>query len=141
MESQTRRKFLLNTATTIAVGVVAGCAHRGTRAGGAVGQTEAEEVSPGEDLMREHGVLNRVLLIYEEVGRRIQARQTYPAEVLTGSAGIVRRFIEDYHEKLEEDQLFPRFEKTGRLVDLVAVLRTQHQRGRGLTADVLRLGG
>jgi hypothetical protein len=29
----------------------------------------------------------------------------------------------------------------GRLVDLVAVLRTQHARGRGLTADVLRLAG
>src|SRR5919204_610429 len=29
-----------------------------------------QEVSPGEDLMREHGVLNRVLLLYDEAGRR-----------------------------------------------------------------------
>jgi hemerythrin-like domain-containing protein len=36
--------------------------------------------------------------------------------------------------------LFPRFEKAGRLVELVTVLRTQHQRGRGLTGDVLQLG-
>ena len=36
---------------------------------------EELEVSPGEDLMREHGVLNRVLLIYEEISRRLDAGQ------------------------------------------------------------------
>src|ERR1700758_346024 len=35
---------------------------------------EEEEVAPAEDLMREHGVLNRVLLIYEEALRRLDAR-------------------------------------------------------------------
>jgi hypothetical protein len=75
--------------------------------------------------MREHGVLNRILLIFEEVGRRIQEREAFPLDVVTGSAGMVRRFIEDYHERLEEDHLFPRFEAAGRLVDLVGVLRTQ----------------
>ena len=32
-----------------------------------------EEVSPGEDLMREHGVLKRILLVYEESERRLLA--------------------------------------------------------------------
>jgi len=67
--------------------------------------------------------LNRVLLIYEEALRRLDARQEQPAKALAGAAGIIRRFIEDYHEKLEEENLFPRFEKAGKLVDLVAVLR------------------
>jgi hypothetical protein len=30
-----------------------------------------EEVAPAEDLMREHGVLNRVLLVYDEFLRRL----------------------------------------------------------------------
>jgi hemerythrin-like domain-containing protein len=47
-------------------------------------------------------------------------------------------FIEDYHEKLEEDFLFPRFEKANQLVDLVKVLRTQHQAGRRVTDITLR---
>jgi hemerythrin-like domain-containing protein len=34
---------------------------------------------------------------------------------------------------------FPRFEKAGKLVDLVDVLRAQHQTGRALTDRVLRL--
>src|SRR6185503_5317125 len=32
-----------------------------------------EEVTPTEDLMREHGLLKRVLLLYDEVRRRIGA--------------------------------------------------------------------
>lgn len=139
MEPKTRRTVLFDAATTVVVGLAAGCSRRGPKAGASVGQKEEEEVAPGEDLMREHGVVNRLLLVYEEVGRRIQARQSYPADVVTRSADIVRRFIEGYHEKLEEDQLFPRFEKAGRLVDLVAVLRAQHERGRALTAEILGL--
>jgi hemerythrin-like domain-containing protein len=49
------------------------------------------------------------------------------------SARIIRNFTEDYHEKLEEDFLFPRFRKAGKLVDLVDVLTEQHQGGRKVT--------
>lgn len=98
-----------------------------------------EEVSPPEDLMREHGVLNRILLVYEEGLRRLEAQQTLPIEALATAADIIRRFIEEYHEKLEEDQLFPRFEQANILVDLVTTLRQQHAAGRVLTASILRL--
>jgi hemerythrin-like domain-containing protein len=54
-----------------------------------------------------------------------------------GGASIVRRFIEDYHEKLEEEHLFPRLEKAGKLVELVATLRAQHLAGRQLTDAIL----
>jgi hemerythrin-like domain-containing protein len=98
-----------------------------------------EEVSPAEDLMREHGILKRVLLIYREGIRRIDSKENLPPEVLTASANLIRRFIEDYHEKLEEEHLFPRFRKAGSLVELVDVLEQQHKRGRGLTDTVVRL--
>ena len=97
---------------------------------------EAEEVAPPEDLMREHGVLKRVLLVYREVIRRVNAREDVPPEPVRDSAGIIRRFIEDYHEKLEEDYLFPRFEKARKLTDLTSVLRAQHQAGRRLTDQI-----
>ena len=38
-------------------------------------EKQNEEVSPPEDLMREHGVLKRILLIYMEAIRRIEADQ------------------------------------------------------------------
>jgi hemerythrin-like domain-containing protein len=97
-----------------------------------------EEVSPMEDLMREHGVLNRVLLIYDEILARLTSGKEFSPEVLSGAAGVIRRFIEDYHEKLEEDYLFPRFEKAKKLVDLVKALREQHHAGRRLTNAVKR---
>jgi hypothetical protein len=70
------------------------------------------EVGPPEDLMREHGVLKRVLLIYDEVLRRIDAKQDFPPEALADAARIIRSFVEDYHEKLEEDFLFPALRKS-----------------------------
>jgi hemerythrin-like domain-containing protein len=94
---------------------------------------EDKEISPAEDLMREHGALSRVLLIYEEIIARLNSGREFPVEVLINSAGIIRRFVEDYHEKLEENYLFPRFKKSGKLVDLVKVLLQQHQVGRALT--------
>lgn len=99
----------------------------------------AEDIAPPEDLMREHGVLNRILLIYEECLQRLQGQKNLDPAPLASSAKIISTFIEDYHEKLEEDQLFPRFEKAGKLVDLVKVLREQHQAGRRLTGEIIRL--
>lgn len=98
-----------------------------------------EEVSPAEDLMREHGVLNRILLIYEECLRRLRGKASFEPSAIGGAAKIVRTFVEDYHEKLEEDHLFPRFEQAGKLVDLVKVLREQHQVGRHLTDQITQL--
>jgi hemerythrin-like domain-containing protein len=102
-------------------------------------EKKEEEVSPAEDLMREHGVLKRVLLVYDEAIRRIAANQELPMETVADSANIIRSFIEDYHEKLEENFLFPRFEKAGKLVDLVKTLREQHQAGRRVTDLTLSL--
>jgi hemerythrin-like domain-containing protein len=99
----------------------------------------AEDISATEDLMREHGVLRRVLLCYDEVVRRLEAREPVPAEPLARAAHVVRAFVEDYHERDEEEFLFPRFEKAGRLVALVGVLRQQHQAGRRLTDEIARL--
>jgi len=100
---------------------------------------EAEEdISAPEDLMREHGVLNRILLVYEEGLRRLRGKDDVPPDVFHKPATLVRRFVEDYHEKLEEKFIFPPFEKQKKLADLVAVLRQQHEAGRRVTDVVLR---
>jgi hemerythrin-like domain-containing protein len=100
---------------------------------------EEEEVAPAEDLMREHGVLKRILLVYDEVAARIDARREFPHDAVTKAAEIIRSFIEDYHERLEEEHLFPRFRKQGKLVDLVDVLEAQHKAGRRVTQRITTL--
>jgi hemerythrin-like domain-containing protein len=62
-----------------------------------------------------------------------------PPDVIADSTGIIRRFVEDYHEKLEENEIFPRLEKAGKLGDLTKVLFVQHQAGRRLTDSILKL--
>jgi hemerythrin-like domain-containing protein len=102
-------------------------------------EEQEEEVSPAEDLMREHGVLKRILLMYREVINRIDSKRDFPPDVVMSSAKLIRSFVEDYHEKLEQDYLFPRFKEANKLVDLVDVLYTQHQKGRALTDRTMRL--
>lgn len=102
-------------------------------------QDRMEEVTPPEDLMREHGVLNRVLLIYEGTMRGFADNESVDPSIIAQSAQIIRDFIENYHERNEENQLFPRFRKAGQLVELVEVLQRQHQAGRRLTETILRL--
>jgi hemerythrin-like domain-containing protein len=135
-EHEDRRSFLVVAGTAGAGALLAACGSAMAAPGKTPAPTEAEEVSPVEDLMREHGVLRRVLLLYGECAHRIEHHEPFPLEVLTSAAAIVRRFIEDYHEKLEEDFVFPRFEKANKLVDLVTVLRQQHQAGRRVTEAV-----
>jgi len=95
------------------------------------------DISAPEDLMREHGVLNRILLIYEEAIQRLRVNEDVSPDVFQASAQVVRRFVEDYHEQLEETFVFPRFEKRQQLIELVTVLRQQHQAGRRLTDAIL----
>jgi hemerythrin-like domain-containing protein len=102
----------------------------------AEGNDEAE-VTPGEDLMQEHGVLERILLLYDEGAHRIETGQKVDLSLIAHAAGIVRRFIEDYHESLEEEFVFPKLRAAQREGELVAVLERQHQRGREVT-DAIR---
>ncbi|HEY9792401.1 MAG TPA: hemerythrin domain-containing protein [Candidatus Obscuribacterales bacterium] len=97
------------------------------------------DVTPTEDLMREHGVLNRILLIYDDAANRLSGNQHFPREVIVKAAGHIREFIENYHEKSEEGDIFPRLEKAGKLTDLVATLRQQHAAGRKVTANILAM--
>jgi hemerythrin-like domain-containing protein len=96
-----------------------------------------EAISPPEDLMREHAVLDRLMLVYENGLRRANQGEDIDPAVFVQSATIVRDFIHDYHEKSEEELVFPRFKKAGRMVELVTVLTVQHGAGRKLTERIL----
>lgn len=96
-----------------------------------------EEVSPPEDLMREHGVLDRVLLCYEAALAKFSANEDFDPALVTQSAEIIRDFINNYHERSEEDYVFPRFRNAGRLTSMVEILLQQHQAGRRITQEIL----
>jgi hemerythrin-like domain-containing protein len=97
------------------------------------------DVSPVEDLMREHGGLNRILLIYDEGLQRLRSKSELDPTLIQKSAKLIQSFIEGYHEKLEEEYIFPRLKKAGKLNDLVDALLSQHVAGRKLTQTIITL--
>ncbi len=133
------RRIFLSKAGTIALGCVFAPVALGAQQPltSAVPKSDKEdggdEVTPSEDLMREHGVLRRVLLVYEEFVRRLDSRGGIDSKLLISATDIVKNFVEDYHEKQEEDFVFPRLQKAGKQIELVSILLQQHAAGRVVT--------
>ena len=98
------------------------------------------EVTATEDLMREHGVIRRALLVYfETVPKLRQNPSSADPAALRQTAQLFRTFGEDYHERmLEEQHIFPIVRKQGGELQRYAdILTAQHNRGREITDYVL----
>jgi hemerythrin-like domain-containing protein len=134
-----RRSFIEKSVKIAAAGSIAGIAFLHGCKSEKDEDEEDQKVSPPEDLMQEHGLLNRILLIYDTCRGHLINSVSFPVTALSDSAGIIRSFVEDYHEKQEEDYLFPRFKKANQLTDLVDVLLQQHQAGRRLTDQIMQV--
>src|SRR5262249_59077806 len=106
-----RRKFLRVSAIAGTGLLVAACGKRleGEKEMGEKGG----EVTATEDLMREHGVLRRALLIYTSAALKLRAKpDSVPPDALLKTAKLFRAFGEEYHEKkLEEAYIFPAVKK------------------------------
>ncbi|MDP9036932.1 MAG: hemerythrin domain-containing protein [Myxococcota bacterium] len=103
-------------------------------------ESAEEEVTATEDLMREHGVLRRALVVYRETAARLFANAgSVPPDTLQKTAKLFKEFGEDYHErKLEEAFVFPAVKKAGGAAARDAdTLLLQHNRGREMTDYVL----
>jgi hemerythrin-like domain-containing protein len=127
-----RRVWLAGTAGAL---LVAG----GAMAGAREDKEEKKEagIPPTEDLMREHGVLRRILIVYDEASRRLAGDDAVALGVVVGAAGIVRHFVEGYHERLEEQFVLPTLEKAGKLIEITKTIRLQHVVGKHLTDAIL----
>ncbi len=130
-----RRRFVIGAGSSL---LLACASSNETHAEAPNDEAEKEsDVTPPEDLMREHGVLNRVLLVYDEGLRRLDQNKELPADAIVSGATIIQKFVEAYHEAQEEQYVFPLFEKANLLVELVDTLKTQHDRGKELTSKIL----
>jgi hemerythrin-like domain-containing protein len=135
--TEDRRHFILAAAAAGAGLVLAGCQTAGKEKGG--GGEEEEKVTPGEDLMQEHGVLKRILLVYGEGIRRLEGNIDLPPEPLNNAAKLIKSFVEEYHEEQEEKFVFPRLKAAGKETDTVDILLEQHRAGRRVTERIIAL--
>lgn len=106
------------------------------------GQAKEGEVTATEDLMREHGIIRRALLVYTAIATRLRTNaSTVGTDSLQKTAKLFRAFGEDYHEKkLEEVYIFPAVKSAGGLAATYPdILVAQHQRGREITDYILAI--
>src|SRR5437870_10043966 len=86
-----------------------------TELASAKGNEKEPEVTATEDLMREHGVIRRALLVYIETAPKLrQNASNVDAAVLRQVAQLFRTFGEDYHERMLEEQHIFRDSEAGR---------------------------
>lgn len=103
-----------------------------------------EDISATEDLMREHGVIRRILVVYRQSATLLRAKPaSLRVDGLQRAAALMRSFGEEYHEKkLEEAHLFPAVRAAGgEAAREIDTLLAQHQRGREITAYILATTG
>jgi hemerythrin-like domain-containing protein len=137
--AKARRRFLIRAGMA-----GAGLVFTGGRGNAKQKKGEESEVGAVEDLMREHGVLRRALLVYIETVPKLRANPgNLDAGALARTAKLFRSFGEDYHErKLEEAHIFPAVRKAGGpAAAYVDVLIAQHNRGREITDYILAVTG
>ncbi|MDT5122030.1 MAG: hypothetical protein QOC96_1512 [Acidobacteriota bacterium] len=146
----TRRDFLRASAVAGTGLILSGC---GSKGGGqseqqAKNQSSSQEnenqkgieVTAAEDLMREHGVLRRALLVYGATAEKLRTNaSTVPPDALQKTAKLFRAFGEEYHEKkLEETYIFPAVKQAGgQAAAYPDVLVVQHNRGREITEYII----
>lgn len=148
--NKTRRELLAGISLAGAGALLVGC-RRGSIQGSnpnpnepTAGELGPADVTATEDLMREHGVLRRALIVYREAATRLrQDPSSVPPDVLEKTAKLFRVFGEDYHEKkLEEAHILPLIKKFRNPAEAyVDVLLNQHARGRDITDYVLSVTG
>lgn len=142
MKQETSRREMLRGASVLAAAAVAVGAPGSLLVLPAYAKSEEKEpeVTATEDLMREHGVIRRALLVYfETVPKLRQNPESIDPAALRQTAQLFRTFGEDYHEKmLEEQHIFPLVRKKGGMLERYAdILTAQHNRGREVTDYVL----
>jgi hemerythrin-like domain-containing protein len=129
-----RRRFLsyVPALVTIPVGSLLGPAHPAHAA-------EVAGLSPIENLMRAHGVLERAMLIYDEFRRRITEGRSIDPNLVTKVTTVIHDYFADYHEKMEEKYIFGPMEKAGKQFASIQDLKMQHGVGWELTERIQNL--
>jgi hemerythrin-like domain-containing protein len=97
----------------------------------------AAVIPPDDDLMREHGVLKRVLLCYRKMITAAESGGRLSPAHVRAAALIIHDYIEGFHEGLEDGYIFPRLTRAGVLASTVETLLVQHARGRVITQFLL----
>ncbi len=102
-------------------------------------ELEEKESSPMEDLMKEHGAVERIMLIYQRMIEKAITGQELDVSVINRASHMVEEYVSEHHERDEEKYVFPKFREANYIVDLVDTLEHQHDVSRELNRQAMEL--
>lgn len=134
-----RRTFLRNGGLLVAGATMIGVS------GTMVSCKGENEYEPGvlknstanEELMEEHGLLQRALLIYDAAIVSLRAGESFDPLHIHDTAKVIQTFIEEYHEDIEEKFVFPPVKANGQHSMLIDLLIKQHVAGKRHTQRII----
>lgn len=100
---------------------------------------EEKLATPVENLMKEHGVLMRILDIYDKVVSDAASGKAFNASAINRTAEICRVYIGKHHDACEERYIFPKFREANYIIEIVAELHKQHIVALTITDRMLAL--
>ncbi|MGA9139330.1 MAG: hemerythrin domain-containing protein [Methanocella sp.] len=102
-------------------------------------ELEERVATPIENLMKEHGVLLRILGIYDRVTGDAESGKELNAGAIYRTAEISRDYIGKHHDACEERYIFPQFRKSHYIMDIITELHDQHVAAVKITKQILAL--
>lgn len=99
----------------------------------------SQNISPTEQLSREHAILMRLLIAIENVLVKASANVGTDLMPINRAASMINDVVCGHHMRFEESYVYPRVRESGNLVDFVNLLQDQHNEARDAVRRIMDL--
>ena len=98
-------------------------------------------MNPTEELMKEHRVIERMLVVVSKAADRLNAGQKVDRDVFVGAADFLKNFADRCHHGKEEKLLFVKMVERGVSGEVgpIAVMLREHEDGRAHVRKIAEL--
>jgi hemerythrin-like domain-containing protein len=88
-----------------------------------------EKISPTEELCIEHAMLDRIMLAMDQTLKMAGSRKA-DLSPLKQACAMIRQVVDEHHMKIEEEEVYPKFEDDRVLAPMIEDFEEQHDEAR-----------
>lgn len=99
-----------------------------------------DKISPTEELCIEHSMVDRIMLAMDHTLKMAGNKNSGLSPILKACGGL-KQLFDEHHMKLEEEEVYPKFEDDRVLGQLTRDLREQHNEARRMIDRMKELAG
>jgi hemerythrin-like domain-containing protein len=98
-----------------------------------------EKIPATQELGVEHAMLDRILLAMDKTLIEAGSSSMRDLGPVNQGCHMIKELVDKHHMKIEDEYIYPRFEKGGELSDFTSTLRSQHDDMRDMVARMADL--